>query len=78
MADEAAQKIHKLTNKSAMRSSPRRRMRADQMQRAVSADLLYPFVADVSICRERFTWSAALVRLLVVVLPSTYAMARLG
>ena len=39
---------------------------ADQMQSAVSADLLYPFVADVSICRERFTWSAALVRLLVL------------
>ena len=36
------------------------------MQSAVSADLLYPFVADVSICRERFTWSAALVRLLVL------------
>ena len=34
------------------------------MQSAVCADLLYPFFADVSICRERFTWSAALVRLL--------------
>ena len=62
VADEAAQKIHKLTNKSAMRAL----FTADQMQSAVSADLLYPFVADVSICRERFTWSAALVRLLVL------------
>ena len=39
------------------------------MQSAVSADLLYTFVADVSICRERFTWSAALVRLLVLPMP---------
>ena len=46
------------------------------MQSAVSADLLYPFVADVSICRERFTWSAALVRLLVLVLPRLWP--RLG
>ena len=61
MADEAAQKIHKNYEQKCDAL-----FTADQMQSAVSADLLYPFVADVSICRERFTWSAALVRLLVL------------
>ena len=67
VADEAAQKIHKLTYEQKCDAL----FTADQMQSAVSADPLYPFVPDVSICRERFTWSAALVRLLVLPMPMT-------
>ena len=46
VADEAAQKIHKLITYEQKCDAL---FTADQMQSAVSADLLYPFVADVSI-----------------------------